>query len=88
MKVNGVILLCLLAFVPQSFGFNALIITNGVAGHVIPMFELAKGMHDYTLLDKSIPPPRISATKRAVALKTWIYIVLDQCRSAAKLAPL
>ncbi|CAF1386389.1 unnamed protein product [Rotaria sordida] len=49
MKVNGVILLCLLAFVPQSFGFNALIITNGVAGHVIPMFELAKGMHDHNI---------------------------------------
>ncbi|CAF1185338.1 unnamed protein product [Rotaria sordida] len=49
MKVNGVIFLCLLAFVPQSFGFNALIITNGVAGHVIPMFELAKGMHDHNI---------------------------------------
>ena len=47
-------LLCIwfITFISGSFGFNVLMITPGVAGHVIPMFELVKAMknHNVTLI--------------------------------------
>lgn len=39
--------LSLLAFISVSNGLHVLMISSGAAGHVIPMFELAKAMKDH-----------------------------------------
>ncbi|CAF1062263.1 unnamed protein product [Didymodactylos carnosus] len=44
-----ILFLWLPMFIPQSFGFNALMISIGAAGHVIPMFELAKAMKNHNV---------------------------------------
>ncbi|CAF5072713.1 unnamed protein product [Rotaria sp. Silwood1] len=38
-----------LTLVPVSYGLNVLMITLGAAGHVIPMFELAKSMKNHNV---------------------------------------
>ena len=39
----------ILSFIPRTFCFNALLISIGHAGHVIPLFELAKGLKDHNV---------------------------------------
>ncbi|CAF3528065.1 unnamed protein product [Rotaria sp. Silwood1] len=56
MIANHLVFLCLITFVSQSFGFNALMITGGAVDHVISLFELAKGMqnHNVTLITERL----------------------------------
>ncbi|CAF4024695.1 unnamed protein product [Rotaria sp. Silwood1] len=49
MTVVRTLFLWLLIFVTHSFEFNALIITPGIAGHVIPLFELAKALKNHNV---------------------------------------
>ena len=46
-----------LIFIPGVFGFKVLMITIGAAGHVIPMFELAKAIknNNVTFLTEQAP---------------------------------
>ncbi|CAF1088228.1 unnamed protein product [Didymodactylos carnosus] len=54
----------ILAFIPESLGFNVLMISIGAAGHVVPMFELAKGMknHHVTFITESYAQSYINFT--------------------------
>ncbi|CAF1144648.1 unnamed protein product [Didymodactylos carnosus] len=49
MTLNYIVLILLLSSVPRSFCLNALFISSGAAGHVIPMFELAKTMKNHNV---------------------------------------
>ncbi|CAF1183173.1 unnamed protein product [Adineta steineri] len=42
-------LLFILTFLSGTFSLNVLIVSIGAAGHVIPLFELAKGMHNHNV---------------------------------------
>lgn len=56
MFFNYVTILGLLSFISGSFCFNALLISIGHAGHVIPLFELAKQLknHNVTFLTQPL----------------------------------
>jgi len=56
MFFNYVVILGLLSSIPGLFCFNALLISIGHAGHVIPLFELAKGLknHNVTFLTQPL----------------------------------
>ena len=41
--------IALLAFIPGSWCFNALLVSTGHAGHVTPLFELAKALHKHNV---------------------------------------
>lgn len=49
MIFNFLIILSLLSFIPQSFCFNALLVSIGQAGHVIPQFELVKALKNHNV---------------------------------------
>ncbi|CAF1034354.1 unnamed protein product [Didymodactylos carnosus] len=56
MPYSCVVLIILLSTIPQSFCLNALFIGIGAAGHVTPLFELAKAMnkHNVTFLTQQM----------------------------------
>ncbi len=56
MVFNFLLILGLLSFIPRFFCFNALLISIGHAGHVIPLFELAKALknHNVTFLTQPL----------------------------------
>jgi hypothetical protein len=49
MTYNWVVLIILLSSLPPSSCLNALFISTGAAGHVTPMFELAKAMNNHNI---------------------------------------
>ncbi len=56
MLFNFLTIFGLLLLIPRSFCFNALLISIGHAGHVIPLFELAKALknHNVTFLTQPL----------------------------------
>ena len=56
MFFNALTTLSFVLFIPQICSFNALLVSIGHAGHVIPLFELAKGLkhHNVTFLTQPL----------------------------------
>ncbi|CAF3371829.1 unnamed protein product [Rotaria socialis] len=75
MHLVGIALFWLITCITHSFGFNALMISIGAAGHVTPMFELAKAMKNHNVTFITEPHARSYLKLKTISNKSSLNLI-------------